>query len=175
MMESLATAIFDIFVPIANLFGSRFLSQASIRVFVWFQKWLCQWQCHKKEPNTITKAANAVVTSPRFFSTVFHHCLCLCLVPLIRDQRLTEHWREGEGVCVPFWRGMRRKRGKGKMERKGAGRGVGDSCPSDAELFFSLHRGWRLLGSRVSSKSWLNMWPRATSLKRYLSNSTTWC
>ena len=28
----------------------------------------------------------------------------------------------------------------------------GDACPSDADVLFSLHRGWRLLG-RVSSKS----------------------
>ena len=46
---------------------------------------------------------------------------------------------------------------KGDEEEKGgggkmAGRGVGDACPSDAEVIFSLHRGWKLFG-RVSSKS----------------------
>ena len=46
---------------------------------------------------------------------------------------------------------------KGDEEEKGGGgkmavRGVGDACPSDAEVFFSLHRGWKLFG-RVSSKS----------------------
>ena len=42
---------------------------------------------------------------------------------------------------------------KGDEEEKGDGRERGgDACPSDAEVLFSLHRGWRLLG-RVSSKS----------------------